>query len=256
MTRATRFLVVFMCALLIAVALGVANAQTLERSDVHLPSFPMRGGTYAAGAATLERSPDGLAVSVRMPTPVSGTYTYPDGADPGVAEVFTLWVIIFNYPDLCTGLCDGDDLGAEAAARGGVYGADGVVAQGPVLSMSGYVALGQTPKMHAPLEAPLTAHVHYAIAPHGRYDPSDPTQLTEPIGAPSCACWWVAFFEDPPAARSAVTASGDPAVLPTAGSGGLAVGQGASPIAWASLAAGVTLAAGVGVRVARRRRHS
>jgi hypothetical protein len=105
------------------------------------------------------------------------------------------------------------------------------------------------PYDHSAIEAPLTAHIHLAVAPHGQYDPSDPSQLTTPIGSPGCACWWVAFFEDPPAARSEATASGEPAVL-------LAVGEGASPVAWASLAAGVTLAGGIGAGVMRRRRRS
>ena len=45
---------------------------------------------------------------------------------PGEPEVFTLWFTDFNLPDQCTdGICNDDDIGLEAPAKGGVYAGDG-----------------------------------------------------------------------------------------------------------------------------------
>ena len=49
-----------------------------------------------------------------------------------------------------------------------------------------------------PLEDPLGAEVHVAVAPHGQVDPlTIGTEIYEPAGNPGCGCWWLAFFHDP-----------------------------------------------------------
>ncbi len=164
---------------------------------------------YAVDGAVLVRGDDGLRVTAEMPTPEPGSYTYPTGdmtppwAEPhpdvvpgsnGEPETFTLWLIIFNYPDLCTESCDADDLGLDTSARGGVFQADGRIAAAATLELSGTVRLGQTASMGSPLENPLGAEIHFAIAPHGRAldGPDLWRQLNGPVGNPSL--WWVAEF--------------------------------------------------------------
>jgi hypothetical protein len=152
-------------------------------------------GVYAANGATLVRQPDGLGASVTVPTPQPGTYNYPAGRVSGHPEVFTLWAFVFNYPDLCSGPCDMDDLGAATPAKGGVYNLGGHVASGSSLTIAGRIGVGETPfaPATAPLESPGTAEVHLAIAPHGYVEPSNrAAEFGLPTG-PS-VLWWVAMF--------------------------------------------------------------
>jgi hypothetical protein len=155
---------------------------------------------YSEDAVTLARDERGLTLGLTVPTPASGAYTYADGTMPGEPEVFTLWAFVFNFPDRCSEPCDIDDVGIDTPAQGGAYGVDGVVADGGTMTLAGRIALGDPAMapggaMGAPLQAPLTAEVHVAIAPHGQYDPDDPSQLTTPVGSPDCAC---CRFSGPP----------------------------------------------------------
>jgi hypothetical protein len=149
--------------------------------------------------ASLVRQPTGLQARVSMPTPAPGSYTYPDGITPGDPEVFTLWIFVFNYPDLCSDPCDLNDLGVDKPARGCAYNGGGHAVGGPSLTLSGRIAVGETPFDHpvitmAPLEAPDTAVVHLAVAPHGGLDPAKlPNEFRIPTGTP--AHWWVAMFD-------------------------------------------------------------
>jgi len=168
------------------------------------------GQPLAMGGAQLLRSPDGLRVQVIVPTPEPGSYEYPTGdmvgpgvaahpdvaeGEPGEPEVFTMWVFVFNNPDLCTDdSCDTDDLEEDALARGGAFQADGRIADGDELDLVGSVRLGQIASKGSPLENPLGAEVHLAIAPHGAaLTGSDlDRQLNGPIGNPTL--WWGAPF--------------------------------------------------------------
>ena len=152
-------------------------------------------GVYAANGATLGREPNGLRASVTVPTPQPGTYNYPAGRVSGHPEVFTLWAFVFNYPNLCTAPCDGDDLGAATPAKGGVYNIGGHVVSGTSLTIAGRIGVGETPfnPATAPLESPSTAEVHLAIAPHGFVEPSNrAAEFGLPTGPPEF--WWTAMF--------------------------------------------------------------
>lgn len=164
----------------------------------------------AADGARLTRRPDGIAVQMSAPTPQPGTYEYasadmvPPWADPhprvtpgssDAPEVFTAWIFVFNEPALCTdGACDLDDLGPDAAARGGGYQLDGLIADGDTMEFSGRVRLGQSPMDGHPLDNPEEAEVHVAITAHGRVLPGADgwRQLNGPIGNPTL--WWAATF--------------------------------------------------------------
>jgi hypothetical protein len=156
------------------------------------------GGVYAMNGGSLVREPTGLQARVSMPTPAPGSYSYPSGTTPGHPEVFTLWIFVFNYPDLCSDPCNMDDLGVDKPARGGAYNAGGHAVSGDTLSIAGRIGVGETPFDHpvitmAPLELPGTALVHLAIAPHGGLDPSKlPNEFRIPTG--TMAHWWVAMF--------------------------------------------------------------
>ncbi len=153
-------------------------------------------GVYAANGSQVVRQPNGLQISLGMPTPAPGTYTYAAGTVPGFPEVFTLWAFVFNYPGNCTPpACDFDDLGFGTGANGGVYNVGGHVASGSSLMVAGRIGVGQAPFAFAPLESPGTAEIHVALAPHGALDPSKlPNEFRIPAGNPFCDCWWVALF--------------------------------------------------------------
>lgn len=153
----------------------------------------MLGGVYAVNGAALVRQPNGLAARVTMPTPEPGTYNYPPGKVAGHPEVFTLWIFVFNNPELCSLPCDGNDLG-NTPAQGGVYNGSGHFASGGELTLAGRVGVGEAPFAGVPLASPETATVHLAVAPHGAIDPSAlPNEFRIPAGGP--AMWWVAIFE-------------------------------------------------------------
>jgi hypothetical protein len=155
-------------------------------------------GVYAVNGAAIVRQPDGLQARLSMPVPAPGTYSYPAGTGPGHPEVFTLWIFVFNNPELCTLPCSSDDLGVNKPARGGAYNGGGHVAGGNMLTIAGRIGVGETPFDHpvitmAPLESPATAEVHLAVAPHGNLDPSRlPDEFRLPTG--TLAFWWVALF--------------------------------------------------------------
>lgn len=158
------------------------------------------GSVYAPNGAMLVRQPTGLRLSITMPTPEPGSYVYAPGRmEVGNPEVFTLWAFVFNYPQNCTPPgCDGDDLGANTAAKGGVYNVAGHPSGGGGLTLSGRLAVGQSPfaPNTAPLESPQTAEIHLAVAPHGALDPDRlPDDFRLPTGSPACGCWWVAIFD-------------------------------------------------------------
>ena len=156
------------------------------------------GPVVSAGGAKIIRSSNGITARLKMPTPVTGSYMYPDGnafqpeVYQGFPEVFSGWMFIFNEPEHCDGPCDGGDL-SNPAARGGAYNFAGHVVGGPKLNFAGHVAVGATPFMGFPLDNPAGAEVHLAIAPHGELQPDYmPTQIKFPIGTP--AHWWLALF--------------------------------------------------------------
>lgn len=200
-------LIGLIAALVVAVAV-LRDESESERSDVLGQGG--NGPPLAEGGAELFRRPDGLRGRVDVRTPAPGSYEYPS-ADmvrdesvvhpevvPGSAtqpEVFTLWMFVFNHPDQCTdGACDGDDIGPDTAARGGVFQIDGRVADQERLIMAGRIRLGQIAGNGVALENPLGAEVHYAIAPHGRAAGGGATevQLNNAIGA--IPWWWGASF--------------------------------------------------------------
>ena len=161
------------------------------------------GGEYRSNGATLIRTDHSMEVKWKVPTPKPGSYTYPDPApthpaiEPGSPEVFTLWMFVFDHPELCSdGMCDGNDIG-DTPALGSVYQADGEIAYKHQLTMGGKVRLGQTPNAGLGLSNPLGAEVHVAMAPHGQAAGGAGliTQLNSPAGSPPL--WFTAIFLAP-----------------------------------------------------------
>ncbi len=203
-------------ALLTAIALAacssgetdLTSAGSTDTADLSAQGEP--DNVYASEAVELQRRDDGLTVAVSFPTPEPGTYRYPeadmippdaephppiDQGDALTAEVFTLWMFVFNQPGLCTdGSCDADDLGEAAPAKGGVYQLDGRMATDDVVTFGGTVRIGQRPGTGAPLFNPIDAEVHVAVAAHGRVlsGPDLWRQLNGAVGNPKL--WWAAAF--------------------------------------------------------------
>jgi hypothetical protein len=176
-----------------------AHAQGASKATVDVVGQSMAGPVVSEDGATVIRTNGGVTASLTMPTPVSGSYTYPPGNAfqatvlVGHPEVFTGWMFVFNNPAECSdGVCDLNDLGATPA-RGGAYNFAGHVVGGSTLNLAGHVSVGSAPFLGVPLDNPLGADIHLAVAPHGMVQPDLlPTQITTPIGTPSH--WWLAIF--------------------------------------------------------------
>lgn len=155
---------------------------------------------YARDGAQLVRQPNGLAVSVSMPTPAPGSYLYPDGTEPGHPEVFTLWMLVFNQPQHCGDSCGLEDI-ANPLVEFGVYNVAGHVASGRTLTLAGRVGVGDpatAPPGITPhdLSNPAGATVHLAVTSHGALNSSTlPGEFRRPTGSGACGCWWLALFE-------------------------------------------------------------
>lgn len=172
----------------------------------------------------LRRSRDGIGIEVRLMTPEAGAYTYPETipeerqAQP---EIFTGWAFVFNYPENCVSFpgtafpCGPEDF--NDLARGGVYNFSGFMnslsqsSGGEIVAnaatdgyvvLNGDITVGQAQRPDLPpgattfpLENPIGAEVHVAIAPHGQFDATTiAEELYDPTGNPACGCWWVATF--------------------------------------------------------------
>lgn len=199
MSIKTGLLVVAALALAAGTIVAGAGAAGVDTQTADVRGQGPGGPVVAEDGATLQRSDNGIAVKLRMPTPEPGSYTYPPAnaflpaAVPGSPEAYTLWVFVFNNPELCSDPCDGNDIGATPA-QGGVYNAAGHIVGGSNLSLEGHVSAGSTPFAGSMLLEPRTADVHLAVAPHGKLDPALlPDQITKPIGNPGL--WWIALFE-------------------------------------------------------------
>lgn len=169
------------------------------------PSFHLMG-------ASLIRTNNGITASINMPTPMSGSYSYPPTNPfqtvtpvPGTPEVFTGWLFFFNDPENCTvpNQCIPPPPGAETpndftTGRGGVYNFAGHAISGRgSLNMVGHISVGET-QFGGPyaLDNPTGAEIHLAVAPHGLLVPElMPQQINTPVGNPSF--WWLALLQAP-----------------------------------------------------------
>lgn len=174
------------------------HAQGSLKKSVDVVGQGMAGPVVSAKGATLIRTKNGITASLSMPTPVSGSYTYPPGnvfqplVFAGHPEVFTGWMFVFNDPANCSDPCNGDDLG-DTPARGGAFNFAGHVVGGSTLNLTGHISKRSEPFAGVPIDNPLGAEVHLAVAPHGGLQPDMlPTQITFPIG--SGEVWWLAIF--------------------------------------------------------------
>lgn len=194
--RRPRLTLALATSLLLAMHIPASAAQP-ERADVM-----DQGGeaVYATDGAQLVRQANGIAVSVKMPTPEPGSYLYPDGTEPGHPEVFTLWMFVFNHPEHCTDPCGLDDT-TNPHVEFGVYNPAGHVAADGTLTLTGRVGVGdaaQAPPGITPhdLSNPAGAEVHLAVTSHGGLDPATlPNEFRIPTGSGACGCWWVAIFD-------------------------------------------------------------
>lgn len=176
---------------------SLASAEPQETADVMDQG---EVGVVAPDGARIVRQPNGIAASVQMPTPESGTYIYPTGVIAGSPEVFTLWAFVFNYPENCSDPCGGNDT-TNPAVEFGAYNVAGHVNAGASLTLSGRFAVGApagappgvTPH---PLSNPAGAEIHLAVTSHGGLTPESlPGEFRRPTGSPACGCWWVAVFD-------------------------------------------------------------
>jgi hypothetical protein len=181
-------------------------ANPWERADI--VGQGLGGPTVAPDGAAIRRTSNGVTAQVSMPTPVPGSYAYPQGAPasgvPGHPEAFSLWVFVFFNPDACEGDCDGADLQTNPAVVAGAFNAGGHLVGGPNLTLGGKVNQQSAVFGGANAETIATAlnlgytiagaEIHVAVAPHGALDPNLlPDAIKTPVG--NVSFWWIALFK-------------------------------------------------------------
>jgi len=170
------------------------------------------GPVVSPGGASLIRTKHGITASIKMPTPMSGSYSYPPANPfqtvapvPGTPEVFTGWLFFFNDPENCAvpHQCTPPPPGAPAPndfteGRGGVYNFAGHAISGRgSLNLVGHISVGEA-QFGGPfaLDNPTGAEIHLAVAPHGVLVPAlMPQQINTPVGSPPF--WWLALLQAP-----------------------------------------------------------
>jgi len=228
--RKTRFPIMLVLSASLALVATSVSAQTMGQPA----DFVENAATSEAGGADLllaenamiERTADGVTISLKLITPEPGTYTYPEDVPAerqAAPESFTGWAFVFNHPELCATnpeppRCGPDDFNDQV--KFGVYnfggfssslsqhaGSDPIQneASDGFVTLSGTIATGDAQRENMPadvvtfaLENPEGAEIHAAIAPHGQLDVTKlPDDLYNPMGSPACECWWVATFMPP-----------------------------------------------------------
>lgn len=205
----------------------LAQGVSQEAYEVsNAPTEMLSGAEWLrAEDARLTRFDDRIEFELTMDVPRPNGYVYPEGVPPerrAAPEAFTLWAFVFNHPEQCTSgqpplTCGGDDF--SEAVKGGVYGLAGHVpsidhsggafvfdrATAGQMTLAGEIKVGDAQRSDQPpgeitfpLENPMGAEVHFAVAPHGQMVPETITaELYSPAGSPDCGCWWGAFFLPP-----------------------------------------------------------
>ena len=167
------------------------------------------GPVVAENGATIHRTEHELLISLSMPTPEPGSYTYPSEPperegewwtdEVGELEAFSLWAFVFDHPDECVDGCDSEDLGEPAG--GGVFAVTGHVFDGPDLTLNGTVSRETDlyeedgEPMGLALERPMEAEVHLAVAPHGAFAPAMMPEILQTPTGPGPDVWWSAIFD-------------------------------------------------------------
>jgi hypothetical protein len=165
--------------LLAAVALVIgmlapASADRAMTQTTDVVDQGPEGDVVAEDGATIERTDNGIKATVKMPTPESGEYAYPD---PGHPEGFTLWVFI-----------------KEGEERFGAFLGAGHIVGGDTLTLSGQISTETEPFVGDSLRNPREAEVHLTVAPHGEVDDDIMLeQIQTPGGRPQH--WWHAVFD-------------------------------------------------------------
>lgn len=119
--------VVFLLGLIPAQA-NADSESTFQYANMH----EFGTGIDVAGGGTLGRSDD--AVWVRLAT---------SGLDKKAA--YTVWWVVFNYPDACSDPCNGDDLGDAAVAPGAFYATGFVTGSNGTANVTAHLDAGDLP---------------------------------------------------------------------------------------------------------------
>lgn len=156
-------------------AIPTENAASHSSSNVYvIADLP---ALNSAGTSNLIRTKAGVSFNVQT-----------SGLTAGYA--YTLWMIVFNNPDACTGLCDGSDLG-NPAVNGDVLHSTGSLAGGTgKATFAGSRLEGDNSRSLFGPNAPgiidvNTAEIHFVVRCHGEKIPG---LIHEQIGTFNGGC--------------------------------------------------------------------
>jgi hypothetical protein len=156
--------------------LSAAGNAAVTTTTAHL--FP-DGPTKEGASSTLVRNNAGATTTFLSPTLTVG-------------DVYTLWWVVFNHPENCSGgICNLDDVlpfpGNTAAGVSLIYGAGHVIPTSGRGNFAAHLAVGDTTgAMFGPgLVNPLGAVIHVALRTHG---PVIPAMLDEQLSSFAGGC--------------------------------------------------------------------
>lgn len=165
--------------LIVALALAVGGSGIALAGHVSTSGVFDFTGAPQPGSSMLVRTKNGISFSI-------GTSGF--GIYPGHAQ--TVWVVVFNFPELCTDTCGEDDIFSTPGppVTEIFYGAGNIVGGSGTIHMSGRV--GTNDAGHFPgyngdpgLLNPLGAEVHLIPRGHGPMVPANmPAQINSFAG--------------------------------------------------------------------------
>lgn len=160
-------------ATLTVLSVGCDSAVSADAAQVEVPALA-GAVTSASPVVTFPglQPHDGESTVTRTKNGANFRFTT-SGLEPGHA--YTLWVVVWNAPELCIDGCDGIDLFTEAARPDMLYGAGTVVGESGRATFSGRIRVGDASgSVQAPiglaangLTDPYDAEIHFIVKDHG-----------------------------------------------------------------------------------------
>ena len=157
--------------------------DTITIGAVHEFNGPPAGPDIEGAESRLTREEDGMTLTVST-----------HSLDPGA---YTVWWVVFNNPEFCSGNCNGNDFGNSNVDALVTYATGEVVGEDGIGKFRAYLAEGDTSGID-PVHAGFSgagdglidsqkAEIHYVIRNHGPAS-DDPDMLAEQLGTFNGGC--------------------------------------------------------------------
>jgi hypothetical protein len=144
-----------------------ARPSAVNQDTAEVRNFPTGDVVIEDASSTLRRTPNGISWTFKT-------------SELQAKHAYTLWVVVFNYPENCVNGCGLDDLGRQDVAATLAYGGGHVVGRTGEATFSGHLQEGDTSGFpndspfagvvggeHVGLVDSRLADVHLVVRDHG-----------------------------------------------------------------------------------------